>query len=107
MRTASRRYRGHRIKAIQLGSTWHASVHGHTGSILKIIESTPLADAMAKAEWVIEARLKLQPPSRGERRAGSNGRPDQRPFSLYVGSTPRGSDANSFASRSASATKTA
>lgn len=82
MRTASRRYRGHRIKAIQLGSTWHASVHGRTGSILKISESTPLADPMAKAEWAIETRLKLQPPSRGERRGGlRTGRPDQRPFS--------------------------
>ena len=59
MRTASRRYRGHRIKAVQLGSTWHASVHGHTGSILKIIESTSLADAMAQAEWFIETRLDL------------------------------------------------
>ena len=70
MRNVSRRYRGHRIKAVQLGSTWHASVHGHTGSILKIIESTSLADAMEQAEWVIEARLKFQPPSRAERRAG-------------------------------------
>ena len=34
MRTASRRYRGHR-RAIQLGSTWHASAHGHTGSSSK------------------------------------------------------------------------
>jgi hypothetical protein len=70
MRTASRRYRGHRIMAIQLGSTWHASVHGHTGPILKIIESTSLADAMAQAEWFIEARLKFRPRSRGERKAG-------------------------------------
>jgi hypothetical protein len=70
MRTASRRYRGHRIKAVQLGSTWHASVHGHTGSVLKIIESTSLLDAMAQAEWFVEARLKFQPPSRGERTAG-------------------------------------
>ena len=70
MRTASRRHRGHRIRAIQLGSTWHASVHGHTGSILKIIESTSLLDATAQAEWFIEARLKFQPPARGERIAG-------------------------------------
>jgi len=63
---ASRRYRGDRIKAIQLGSTWHAGVHGHTGSI----ESTSLADAMAQAEWFIEARLAFRPPSRNERLAG-------------------------------------
>ena len=50
MRTASRFYRGHRIRAVQLGSTWHASVHGHTGSILKIIEPASLAEAMAQAE---------------------------------------------------------
>jgi hypothetical protein len=68
MRTASWRYRGHRIKAIQLGSTWHASVHGRTGSILIISDSTPLADTMAKAEWAIETRLKLQRP-----RAASGG----------------------------------
>jgi len=48
MRTAYRRYRGHRIRAIQLGSTWHASVYGHTGSIVKHIE---------QAEWAIETRL--------------------------------------------------
>jgi len=70
MRTASRRYRGHRIRAIQLGSAWHASVHGHTGSILKIIESTLLVEAMAQAEWFIETRLAFRPPSRGERKAG-------------------------------------
>ena len=70
MRTASRWYRGHRVRAIQLGSTWHASVHGHTGSILKIIESTSLAEAMAQAEWFIETRFAFRPPSRGERKAG-------------------------------------
>jgi hypothetical protein len=68
--TASRRYRGHRIRAIQVGSTWHASVHGHTGSILKIIESTSLLDAMAQAEWYIETRFAFRPPSRGERKDG-------------------------------------
>ena len=71
MRTASRRYRGHRIRAIQLGSTWHASVHGHAGSIVdENIESTSLADAMAQAEWFIETRLAFRPPSRDERLAG-------------------------------------
>jgi hypothetical protein len=70
MRTASRRYRGHRIRAIQLGPTWHASVHGHTGSIVKHIEAKTLVDAMAQAEWVIEAQLKFQPPARGERKGG-------------------------------------
>ena len=68
MRTASRRYRGHRIRAIQLAL--HASVHGHTGSILKIIESPSLAEAMAQAEWFIETRFAFRPPSRGERKAG-------------------------------------
>ena len=57
MCTASRRYRGHRIRAIQLGCTWHASVHGQTGAILKNIESTSLPDLMAQAEWSIETRL--------------------------------------------------
>jgi hypothetical protein len=70
MRTASRFYRGHRIKAIQLGYTWHVTVHAPNGSTVKSIESTPLADAMAQAEWFIEARLKFQPPARGERIAG-------------------------------------
>ena len=70
MRTASRRYRGHRIRAVLLGYTWHATVHGRTGAIVKHIEATTLADAMAQAEWFIEARLKFHPPSRGERKAG-------------------------------------
>jgi hypothetical protein len=51
-------------------STWHTSVHRHTGSILKTIESTSLADAMAQAEWVVETRLAFRPPSRYERKAG-------------------------------------
>ena len=70
MRTASRFYRGHRIKAIQLGYTWHATVHGRTGAIVKHIEAKTLVDAMAQAEWFIEARLKFQPPARVERKAG-------------------------------------
>jgi hypothetical protein len=70
MRTASRRYRGHRIRAVQLGYTWHATVHGRTGAIVKHIEATTLVDAMAQAEWAIEARLAFRPPSRDERMAG-------------------------------------
>jgi hypothetical protein len=68
--TVARAYRGHRIKVVQLGDIWHAMVHGHTGSIVKSIESTSLADAMAQAEWFIETRLAFQPPSRYERMAG-------------------------------------
>jgi hypothetical protein len=37
--------------------------------MLKIIESTSLADAMAQAERFIEARLKFHPPTRGQRKA--------------------------------------
>ena len=70
MRTVSRFYRRHRIRVVQLGTTWHASVHGHTGSILKVIESASLAEAMAQAEWFIETRFAFRPPSRGERKAG-------------------------------------
>jgi hypothetical protein len=68
--TVARRYRGHRIKAVQVGDIWHAMVHGHNGSIVKSIESTSLADAMAQAEWFIETRLAFRPPSRYERMAG-------------------------------------
>ena len=70
MRTACRLYRGHRIKAIQLAYTWHVTVHAPNGSTVKSIESTSLADAMAQAEWFIEARFAFRPPSRGERKAG-------------------------------------
>jgi hypothetical protein len=70
MRTASRFYRGHRIKAIQLGYTWHVTVHAPNGSTVKHIEATTLADAMAQAEWTIETRFAFRPPSRGERKAG-------------------------------------
>jgi hypothetical protein len=35
-RTVTRFYRGRRIRAIQLGSTWHASVRGRSGSIVSI-----------------------------------------------------------------------
>jgi hypothetical protein len=70
MRTASRFYRGHRIRAVQLGYTWHASVHGHSGSIVKHIETTSLADAMAQAEWFIETRFAFRPPAQRERMAG-------------------------------------
>ena len=70
MRTASRRYRGHRIRAVQLGYTWHAAVHGRTEAIVKHIEATTLADALARSEWFVEARLKFRPASRGERKAG-------------------------------------
>ena len=70
MRTVTRFYRGYRIRAAQLGSTWHAIVHGPTGSMVKGIEARTLADAMAQAEWVIEARLKFQPPTRRQRTAG-------------------------------------
>jgi hypothetical protein len=66
----SRSYRGHRIVAVQLGNTWRAMVQGHTGSIVKSIESTSLADAMGQAEWFIETRLNFRPPSRDERLAG-------------------------------------
>ena len=70
MWTVARSYRGHRIVAVQLDGTWHAMVHGHTGSIVKSIDSTSLADAMAQAEWFIETRLAFRPPSRDERLAG-------------------------------------
>ena len=46
MLTASRRYRGHRIRAIQLGATWHVSVHRHTGTILKIMK-----ERRSRASW--------------------------------------------------------
>ena len=46
------------------GPTWP------TGPILKGIEARTLADAMAQAEWVIEAKLKFQPPRRRQRKAG-------------------------------------
>ena len=49
MRTVSRFCRGHRIRAVQLGYTWHASVHGHTGSIVTHIEGTSLTDTVAQA----------------------------------------------------------
>jgi hypothetical protein len=71
MRTASRFYRGHRIKAIQLGYTWHVTVHAPNGSTVKHIEATTLADAMAQAEWTIETRFAFRPPhQRSERMAG-------------------------------------
>ena len=42
-----------------------------TGAIARTnITSTSLADAMAQAEWFIEARLAFRPPSRNERLAG-------------------------------------
>ena len=69
MRTVTRFYRGHRIRVVHLGTTWHASVHGHTGSILKVIEAGTLADAMAQAEWFIETGFGFRPPTRGERLA--------------------------------------
>jgi hypothetical protein len=67
MRTASRFYRGHRIRAVQLDSTWHATVHGRTGALVKYIEATTLANALAQAEWFIETRFAFRPPSRYER----------------------------------------
>ena len=70
MRTVSRFYRGHRVRAVQLGSTWHATVHGRTGAIVKHIEATTLADALAWAEWAIETRFAFKPPFRGDRKAG-------------------------------------
>jgi len=70
MRTVSRSYRGHRIRVVQVGYTWHAIVHGQTGSILTSIEATTLAKAIAQAEWFIETRLAFRPPKRGERMAG-------------------------------------
>ena len=67
----SRSYRGHRIVAVQLGNTWHAIVHTHTGAgVPSNIESTWLADAMAQAERFVETRLAFRPPSRVERMAG-------------------------------------
>jgi hypothetical protein len=66
----SRSYRGHRIIAVQPDGTWRAIVHGHTGAIVKVIESTSLADAMGQAEWVVETRFAFGPPSRGERMTG-------------------------------------
>ena len=71
MRSNSRFYRGHRIKAVQLDDVWHATVYAPRGSIVRHIEITSLADATAQAEWAIETRLKFQPPSRGERRVVS------------------------------------
>jgi hypothetical protein len=53
MRT-SRLYRGHRIVLVQLGPTWHAIVHGRTGAIIEDIEGRSPADALAKAEWVVD-----------------------------------------------------
>jgi hypothetical protein len=71
MCTASRFYRGYRIKAVQLGYTWHASVHGRTRSIVKHIEATTLVDAMGQAEWFIETRFAFRPPhQRSEQMAG-------------------------------------
>ena len=70
MRTVSRFYRGHRIRAVQLGYTWHAIVYGHAGSILTSIETTKLADAIGQAEWFIETCFAFRPPSRRERIAG-------------------------------------
>jgi hypothetical protein len=70
MWTVARSYRGHRIVAVQLGYTWHAIVHGRTGSILKTIETTSVAEAMAQAEWTIETRFAFRPPSRDGRKAG-------------------------------------
>jgi hypothetical protein len=64
MRTVTRFYRGHRIRAVQFGSTWHTVVQGPTGSIIKGIEAATLLHAMAQAEWFIEARLRFQPPTR-------------------------------------------
>jgi hypothetical protein len=69
MRTVSRFYRGHRIKAVQLDGTWHATVHGRTGAIVTHIEATTLVDAMGRAEWAIETRLAFRPPLRGEQAA--------------------------------------
>jgi len=58
------------MRAIQLGSTWHAIVHGPAGSIDTHIEATTLADALAWAEWAIETRFAFKPPFRGDRKAG-------------------------------------
>ena len=68
MRTVN--YRGHRIRTVRLGQTWHAVVHGPTGAISQVIEGVTLVDAMARAEWVVETQLAFRPPSAGERRAG-------------------------------------
>ena len=70
MWTVSRFYRGHRIIAVQLDGMWHATMYAPRGSIVRHIESTSLADAMAQAEWFIETRLAFRPPSRYERMAG-------------------------------------
>ena len=71
MWTVARSYRGHRIVAVQLDGSWHAMVNGHTGSIVKSIESPSLADAMAQAEGFVETRLAFRPPQpRSERMAG-------------------------------------
>ena len=66
----SRSYRGHRIIAVQLDGMWHATMYAPRGSIVRHIESTSLADALAQAEWVVETRLAFRPPSQGERAAG-------------------------------------
>jgi hypothetical protein len=70
MRSSSRFYRGHRIKAVQLDGIWHATVYAPRGSIVRHIESTSLADALAQAEWVVETRLAFRPPAQRERMAG-------------------------------------
>ena len=70
MWTVSRFHRGHRIVAAQLSNTWHVIVDGHTGSVVKHIESPSFADAMAQAEWIVETRLGFRPPSRDERMVG-------------------------------------
>lgn len=66
--TVSRFYRGHRIVAVQFDGTWHVVLHGYTGAIARTT-SMSLADAMGQAERVVETRLGLQPPSRGEQAA--------------------------------------
>ena len=68
-----RRYRGHRIGVVRMGSPWLAIVHGHAGSIVSTtnLEGTSLTDALARAKWFIETRLAFRPASRYERMAGS------------------------------------
>jgi hypothetical protein len=66
----SRFYRGHRIHVVQLGLTWNAIVHDHTGAIIRNIEANSLAEAIGQAEWFIEKRLAFRPPAQGERMAG-------------------------------------
>jgi hypothetical protein len=68
--TQSRFYRGHRIHVVQLGLTWNAIVHDHTGAIMRSIESKSLADVVAEAEWTIETHLRFRPPTRHDRLAG-------------------------------------